>query len=580
MNKESYMLLRLLLVVVILLSFGCTHVGGRGEVLAENKPVVEKVIEPAIKKPVEPSRLSAALLYSLLGGEIAGQRGDVNSASAFYADAARRSRDPKIALRAAQIALYNKDTAAAKAAIEILRESNELPLESYRLALIIYLRSGDVPKSLLQIDELLKETNIPKRNALLLVGDLVLRNASKVVALEVMDSLAKAHVDEAGVYVASSQIMSHFGGPDKAESDARKATVLDPSWALGYVQLALVLENKGNSGEAFQVLKESSERLDARQLTMGYGQLLAKHGRYIEAKEQFLKLTSKNESYPAGRFALGLVYLKLDEVDSAKDVFTSLYKVEAFSSRAAFYLGRINHHQKQYKDAIVWFTKIERGNHYIDSQVNIATIKSKMGDLDGARVVLQSLRNDYPKDARRFYLLEGELLMDDLRYQDAYRLLKKGVAEMPTSLSLRYMRSIAATEVNDIAMAENDLLYVLQETPRDANALNALGYTLASKTNRFKEARKYLTEALLLRPNEPAILDSMGWLTYREGAHQKALALLETAYAKSPEGEIAAHLGEVLWVLGRKQEAEKVWAEALERDKKNRYLIEVLQRLK
>jgi len=313
---------------------------------------------------------------------------------------------------------------------------------------------------------------------------------------------------------------------------------------------------------------------------MGYGQLLAKYERYAEAKDQVLKVLSKESTYPEGQFALGLVSLKLDDVVNAKETFASLYNEAAFSSQAAFYLGRITYHQKQYKDALGWFSKVEKGAHYIDSQANMAMIKSKMGDLQSARVELQRLRNEFPKDAKRFYLLEAELLMDDLRYQDAYHLLTKGVSEIPVNLAMRYMRSIAATEINELEIAEIDLLYILEKTPKDANALNALGYTLASKTDRLKEARKYLTQALLLRPNDSAILDSMGWLTYREGAHQKALVILEKAYSKSPEGEIAAHLGEVLWMLGRKQEAQIVWNQALERDAGNRYLLEVLQRLK
>lgn len=578
------MYLRLLLVVVVMLSFGCAHVSNDKAVLpndmAKSQQLDEQKNDVTVDEKIEPSQLDSALLYSLLGGEIAGQRGKVEMASAFYVDAAERSRDPQIALRAAQIALYNKDIVAAKSAIDILLEDGRLSAQAYRLALTIYLRSGDVPKSLAQIDYLLEETSIPKRNALLSVGDIVRRNASKAVAVEVMEHLIVDYPEESGVYLAHSQIMAHVGELESALNSARKAVEIGPLWATGYVQLALVLENKGDSEQALATLKESSERLQAKQLVMGYGQLLAKHEHYLEAKEQFLNLATSEKDYPEARFALGFVYLKLNDAKNSKEVFENLHKEGRFPSKAAFYLGRINYHQKEYKEALKWFSEVDRGVNYVESQANMAMIKSETNDLQGARSILQTLRLDSPKSATRFYLLEAELLMNGQHNKEAYLLLTKAVEESPADLALRYTRSIAATEVDDIAMAEKDLLHVLQATPKDANALNALGYTLASKTFRFKEARQYLTEALSLRPNDSAILDSMGWLNYREGKYEKALILLEKAYDITPGGEIAAHLGEVLWVLGRQKEAKVVWEQALKRDADNRYLIEVLLRLK
>jgi len=146
-------------------------------------------------------------------------------------------------------------------------------------------------------------------------------------------------------------------------------------------------------------------------------------------------------------------------------------------------------------------------------------------------------------------------------------------------MALRYTRSIAATEINNLKSAEQDLLFILAKQPDNVDALNALGYTLASKTFRFKEARDYLTKALKLRPHDGAILDSMGWLNYREGHYEQALLLLEKAYEITPEGEIAAHLGEALWTMGRVKDARKVWEEALKQDADNKYLTDVLKRL-
>lgn len=578
------MILKFVLMVLVVLSVGCAHVEKSpvakvGKVIKPT-PIVEKKQPEPEAKIVEPSKLDAALLYSLLGGEVAGQRGDVNMASAFYVDAAKRSRDPQVALRAAQIAMYNKDVIAAKSAIDILVESGELLLQSHRLALTVYLRSGDVEKSLSQIASILEKSDIPQRNALLAIGDMVSRNTTRDVANKVMKLLVDSHPEEAGIYLARSKIMSHLGDLNQAEQDAIKATKLDPTWPVGFAQLALVLENQGETNRALAILKQSAERLKARPLVMAYGQLLAKNEQYEEAKEQFLMLVSVEKNYPEASFALGLVYLKLDDATEATKIFKKLYEEKAFPSKSAFYLGRIYYYQKKYKDALLWFERVGKGNHYIDSHASIAMIKSETGDLKGARSVLQRLRNEYPKNSARFYLLEAELLMDGQHNKVLYELLTEAIAESPDNLPLRYARSIAATELDALAVAEKDLLFVLKREPKDANALNALGYTLASKTFRFKEARHYLTQALSLRPNDPAILDSMGWLNYREGHYENALIFLRKAYKKSADGEIAAHLGEALWMLGRQKEARTLWEEALKRDTDNRHLIEVLQRLK
>ncbi len=578
------MILKFVMMVFVVLSIGCTHVGKNDavEVVEPSKAISNLVQEaPEVKtKQVQPSQLDAALLYSLLGGEVAGQRGDVKMASAFYVDAAKRSNDPQVALRAAQIALYSNDIVGAKLAVDILVAKGELSLQSQRLALTVYLRAGEAEKSLDLITSILKESDMPQRNTLLAIGDIVSRHASKDLAGHLIDELVSYYPEEAGAYLARSQMMSHLGQLLQAEKDAVKVTELDSTWPVGFAQLALVLEQKGETERALEVLKNAVENLKAKPMLMGYGQLLAKNEQYEEAKEQFLKLLSDGESYPEASFALGLVYLKLDNPIEAAKVFENLYNEEVFASKSAFYLGRIYYYQKQYQDALLWFEKVDNGVHHVDSWVSIAMIKSEMGDLQGARSVLQQLRNEYPKNTARFYLLEAELLVDVQNYQLAYDLLSSAISENVDNLSLRYARSIAATELDKLSVAEKDLLFVLEKEPKDVNALNALGYALASKTFRFKEARGYLTQALSLKPDDPAILDSMGWLDYREGHYESALVLLKRAYSQTPEGEIAAHLGQTLWMLGRQKEARTIWEEALKRDKDNRYLLEVLQKLK
>lgn len=575
----------LIMMAVVFLSVACAHVktGGVEKItpqIKEEQTAGESIDVEDANQPPERSQLDAALLYSILGGEIAGQRGEVDIASAFYADAAQRSQNPQLALRAAQIALYTKDIAAAKSAVDIFIEDERATLQSHYLALTVYLRAGDIEKSRRQIRLLLVNSDIPLRNTLLAIGDLVSRNASEDVAKEMMDELVATNSDEAASYLARSQIMLNFGAFDAAEKDAAKAIQLDSEWQTGYAMLAQILEKKGNTKEALIVLKDASAQFKTSALMMGYGQLLAKDGQYLAAKEEFLRLLVKEVDHVEAKFSLGLVYLKLEEVGQAKDLFEDLYEKHAFQSKAAFYLGQITYRQQEYESAISWFEKVGQGPIFIDSQVNIAMINAEMDDLPAARSVLQRLRNRFPKNSARFYILEAEFLIEAAQHKALYQLMTEAIVKDSDNLALRYARSIAANEIGELKIAEQDLLYVLAREPGNVNALNALGYTLASKTFRFKEARKYLTQALLLKPDDSAIIDSMGWLNYREGRYEEALALLEAAYGKSPEGEIAAHLGETLWMLGRQEEAKRIWQEGLKKFPGDKYLIEVLKRLK
>lgn len=572
--------------VMAVLSFGCVHIdvdNGRADKV---RPIQNQSIETdsapvdKVVQKVEPSSMDEALLYSLLGGELAGQRGEIELASAFYLEAAKRSRDPRVALRAAQIALYTKDIVAAKLMADVLVNSHAPTLEIHRLALTIYLKAADLDKSIQQALLLITNSDIPQRNSILAVGSVVSRHAKNEVAVAVLAALVERYPDEAGVYLAQSQLNLELADLQSAERSANLAIQLAPEWQVAYAHLAQVLEKQGKTKSALVTLKQASDRFKTPQLILAYGQLLAKEGQYETAKKQFQNALDKEPMNAEAKFSLALMYLKLDQLNKAKDTLKSLYASGTYKSKAAFYLGQITYQQQAYQEALSWFSKVGQAPGFIDSQANIAIIHAKLGNLTKAQSVLQRLRNNSPKLAARFYLLEAELLMDAHQNQASYDLMNEALRENAADLTLRYARSIAATELGEMDVAESDLLFILTQEPNNVNALNALGYALASKTFRFKEARKYLTQALSLTPEDSAVIDSMGWLNYREGQYEEALVLLEKAYKKSPQGEIAAHLGEALWMLGRQEEAKNIWHEGLKRNPNDRYLKEVLKRLK
>ncbi|PCH83570.1 MAG: hypothetical protein COB89_06420 [Piscirickettsiaceae bacterium] len=567
----------LCLLLVVPLVVACVSVQESRSSAASHQPVKPLVAKQAVVEKVA-TPLNAELLYNILAGELAGRRGDMSLASVFYANAAETSQDPDLALRAVQIAIYNKDAVRATSMVNILLENGQAGAQIHQLALTVYLASGEVAKSLKQAGALLAISKIPLRNTLLSLGDIITRSSNKQVAYGVMEGLIKKYPDESATYLARSQIALRFNDKTQAKQYAKKALDIGPNWSVAYVQLARVHESEGDIAAALRVMKDANARFADNRIAMKYAQLLAHNKQYKDAEQLFSSILAKDEKHHEARFSMALVVLKQGKAAEAKELFTMLHDAGAFSSKSAFYLGRISFGVGELKPAISWFEKVAQGPVYIDAQANVAMIKSTLGDLAGARAIAAKLRAIYPAKATRFYVLEGEFLADAEQYVELFELMTEAVKKSPDDLTLRYTRSIAAAELNKIDIVEDDLQTVLKREPNNVNALNALGYTLASKTFRFDEARGYLTKALSFRPDDSAILDSMGWLNYRSGRYEEALVLLEKAYSKQPEAEIALHLGETLWVLGRQREAKDLWQKAIQSFPKDKRLAEVLKK--
>jgi len=541
----------------------------KGVIAADEKTVVP-----------EESQLNAGLVFNILGGELAGQRGEMGSATSLYVAAAKQSKSPEVAQRAVQIALFNKDVVSARSVIELALEKPDSTAQLHHIALLVYLHTGEVESSLHQAQEILSKSNDKRSQAFLTLAEIITRSAKKEVAYQIINSLVAKYQNDAGAYLARSQVAFRFVDLELALSDAKKAVELDNDWSIAYAQWAKVLEKKGDVNGSLEVLESASIKFSDRAIINSYAKLLAKDGQYKKSEQQFKRLLEADVTDHEARFSLGLVYLKNGEVASAKRAFTALVNTESFASRSAYYLGQISYQQKELEQALVWFFSVSEGPAYIDAQVNAARIKNELGKLGDARQILKALRKLFPAHASRLYVLESQFLMAAQKPAELLTLMNGAIEKKPDDLTLRYTRSIASAELDLLVQAEKDLKYILEKKPDNGNALNALGYLLASKTYRFKEARILLEKAIALMPKDPAIMDSLGWLNYRSGRYEEALVLLKKAYMAEPEAEIAYHLGETLWVLGRQNEAKKIWYDAAKRSPQNKYLKEVLQRLK
>jgi tetratricopeptide (TPR) repeat protein len=274
-------------------------------------------------------------------------------------------------------------------------------------------------------------------------------------------------------------------------------------------------------------------------------------------------------------FTAAVLALEQEKLDQARDYLLRLKALGQREDEVAFLLGQVEERAGNSDAAMGWYAQVD-GPNATDAAVRIARLHAAAGDVSRARDMLQQLRDQLPDEGTTLYLIEGEMLRANGAEDQAMAVYDRALEERPDDADLRYARAMAAVAMDRIDLLESDLRRILDQDPDHVDALNALGYTLADRTDRLQEARELIEKALALKPDEPAIKDSMGWVLYRQGDAAAAEPYLRAALDTVFDPEIAAHLGEVLWALGRRDEAREVWDRALNEAPKHEYLLRIL----
>jgi len=272
-----------------------------------------------------------------------------------------------------------------------------------------------------------------------------------------------------------------------------------------------------------------------------------------------------------------LIYLQQKKVDEALVYLKELINQPAWDTRASFYIGRIEYKKERYETALVWFDKVTQGPFEYDASMAAVSVLLTQKKFSEAEQRLQTVSVKFPKEKLNTLLLRAEVYNEQKNYQKAYDLLTDALKNNPEHRDLLYTRALIAENLDKLSVLEEDLRKILQKHPDDASALNALGYTLVDRTERYQEAEVYLEQAIKLKPDEAVIIDSIGWLRYKQGNITEALEYLRVAYEKQPESEVAAHLAEVLWVTGEKDEAKQVFEKAIKKSPDDEYLLRFQQ---
>jgi tetratricopeptide (TPR) repeat protein len=541
------------------------------------------VVEPAIgekdkkvETEAEPAHIDPELVYLLLSAEIAGQRGSFEKALDGYLEAAARTRDPKIAERATQIALFLRDSEKAVRAVSLWIESAPDNSSARKAAILIYLSRGDQDQALKHIRVWLamKESSFQQKMETLVK----ILDKGLATRLEIMEQLADTYGNDPDFLYAYAVLAFNKNELRVALEKIEKARELKPDWDRAIALKARIFAVEGREGVAAELQQMVEEYPDNAELGFIYGQYLIKAEDYEAARVQFQKVVAQAPENHEAMFGLAGLNLQLEDLDAAKKLFLKLKDVPEWADQSYLFLGRIERSKENYQDSLTWFDRISSGPLVSEAGLNAALVLGKLGRDQEADRRIEELHRRFPDQAVRIDLVRVELLSKRKEYQKALAVLNSALNKHPRQPELLYSRALVAERLNRLDIVEADLGMLLEKNPDDVNALNALGYTLVDKTSRFTEAQKYLEQAIKLKPDDPVIIDSYGWLQFKLGRHQKALEYLRRAFSENPDPEIAAHLGEVLWVSGRTGEAKDVWRKALAADPQSDYMQNIKSR--
>ncbi len=317
----------------------------------------------------------------------------------------------------------------------------------------------------------------------------------------------------------------------------------------------------------------------ASEARLGYARGLVAEKRYGEARREFQRLLAEKDGSGEMVYAVAVLSLQLNDFDEAEKQLKHLVETNhAEINNARVYLGQIAEERKHWDEALQWYGQVTAGNQYMAARMRMAQVLVRQAKLPEARRVLQESAAANLAERSQLLIAEAQLLRDAGQPRDSYTVLADGLAQHPDQPELLYETAMMAERTGSLPVAERHLRRLIEIKPDYAHAYNALGYSLAERNERLDEAQQLIDKALQLAPEDPFILDSKGWVLFRRGDASGALEALKKAFALRADPEIAAHMGEVLWALGRKDEARKTWSEAEKAHPGNEVLLGTIKK--
>ena len=522
--------------------------------------------------------LSNDILFKIMVAEIAGHRGEIELATKYYLDLAKITLDPVIIERATRIAVYARNDEASYEAAKLWIAIEPKNPDPHQVLTVIYLRKNNLDEALQHLEIIFEASGGDFDQKLWMVANFLGSEKDKDMVIKLMERLMKNHMNDADALYAYAHVSSRIGDIERAESLFERVLELKPDNETAAMAYIYLLKSNGDMKKALNwleaVLKDGAESFNLR---MTYARLLTDIKRFDEAREQFELLYNKKPDNEDLIYALGLLSLQQNKSSEAEKYFEKLLKLKKYVFDANYYLGRIVEEKNQLDIAKNFYFNVQGGDHYYDALIRISLIFVKQGKIEKALSNIRSIEK--PKDVNRNILIqaEAEILIGEERFEEALSVFNAAI-EKQSHPDLLYSRAMLAEKIDRFDILESDLLSIIEKDPSNAAALNALGYTLADRGERLEDAYNYIKRAYELSPGDFYILDSMGWVLYRLGRLDEAIDFLRKAIDLRDDPEVAAHLGEVYWVMGDEKAAKKIWETALKDTPADDRLLKVIER--
>ena len=553
--------------------------------------------------------LTSATLFKLMMSEIASQRGAAEASYATDLKLARETRDPRIARRATEFAVQARQSSGAVEAARLWTElspASKVASDTLLTLLVLSSRLEEAePLLAAKIDGASS-----KSQALVQVYGLRAQGPNRGQAYTTIRKLAGRYPSLPEAHMVVAQAAQSAGEKADAVEEARTAVRLQPDSEQATIMLAQF--------QQFDAPKEADAALagyiarnpKSVQMRLSYARFLNGEKRYDEAATQLARVRKDAANDAEVTYSLGLLAYQANKPKDAEAYFKHFIDLRAPKpktvaasppvaddadgddtvetvddtgpgrgpDRAYLYLAQIAEDGKDYPRALDWLAKVGPGNDAATARIRRALILARQGKIDVARNELHALPAGTPAQATQLQLAEAQMLRDADQNQAAYDFLDGAIEKTPNNADLLYDFGMTAEKLGRFDVLEKAMRSVIRVRPDNAQAYNALGYTLADRNERLDEAQALIEKANALSPNDASILDSLGWVQYRLGNNGAALQNLEHAYKLRGDAEIAVHLGEVLWISGRPADAERAWRDASSKEPQNVALQQTLSR--
>jgi tetratricopeptide (TPR) repeat protein len=519
------------------------------------------------------------LVFRLLLAEIASQRGELNLASELFLDLAKQTDSALLAERATRLTTYTRNGTIALEASKIWNELNKDSIDAQQALSEILVANNKLneAKPILQ-KLLLKEKT--RASGFLYLNSLLSRVQDKKAVLTLVTDLAQPYPKLAEAHFAIAHAAWIIKDQKTYEKELASINQIKPDWEMPILFKGQILAQES----AERALAFYSEFLNkypkSNEVRLEYAKLLTNGRKFNEAKNEFIKLVNTANSSSEITIAVGLLSVELEDYDLAEKYFLqSLKRNPKDKDQIFIYLAKIADKKNQNETAITWLNKINNGPHFIESKLIAAEIIAKKESIDKALIFLNGLKANSPEENLSLIQSKTSFLTRANRHQEAFQLMQNEASNFAHSPEFKFDYALLADKLHKYDLMEKLLREAIKIKPDYAVAYNALGYSYADRNINLEDAKKYIEVALSIAPNNHYILDSMGWLYYRLGKLDSALSFIQKAYDIQSDPEIAAHLGEILWVQGKKKEAEDIWQLSLQSFPDNEILKETLKRL-